>query len=176
MLIRTLQRLLRLGTIPFSIEMLICYGWRALSWISGFWILALVQRQTHTRHIWAERPHCHNVEFVPWRLLSPDSHVPRLLGMSLVPSWPWEFWFPSYTCEVPRGCKAMSFGIAGTFLATIPVTIKDTRVTGLQKATDFGTQLPSLRPYHAGWSESCGQPARPLAKRISSVFRKAIFL
>lgn len=89
----------------------------------------------------APLPLCHSVECIPQCLFSPDLlvswHVP-------VPSWQWEFWFPNYTCEVPRGRKAMSFGIVGTFLATSPVTVKDTRVTGLRKATDFGTQLPSL--------------------------------
>lgn len=72
-------------------------------------------------------PLSHNVECIPQCLLSPD----LFLGKSLVPSWQWEFWFPNYTCEVPRGRKAMSFGTAGTSLATSSVTIKDTRVTGL---------------------------------------------
>lgn len=70
----------------------------------------------------------------------------------------------------------------GTFLAmkTKPqsLTMTDTRVTGLWKATGFGTQLPSLQSYHADklWLVRVLRTATQTShNQTGSVFRKAVF-
>lgn len=59
----------------------------------------------------------------------------------------------------------MGFGIVGAFLATSPVTIKDTRVTGLEKQQTLEHSFHCydlITPVSFGWSESRGQLVRPL--------------
>lgn len=73
-------------------------------------------------------PVCHHAYH---RVFPPQTC--SVLGKSLVPSWQWEFWFPNYTCEVPRGHKAMSLAQWGLGQPQVLLLLKTLKLQGFEE-------------------------------------------
>lgn len=124
--------------------------------------------QTRSWYIWAEEPQRPSATM--WNAYHSVFSLQtwQFLGRSLVPSWQRDSWFPNYTCKVPRGSKAMSFGTVGTSLSTSPITVKDTgvyrslRSNRLWSTASIVTVLP-CRWALGGWTL---WPARPLRTEL----------
>lgn len=140
--------------------MLICYGWRALSWIFVLWIVELPQMETHTWHV--VKPCCQSAKMwstyhsiptprpaaflaCPWYLSATGSS-----GFIITPVKYWDR-------------KAVSSGIAGNFLATSTTIVKWCyRTLKSNRHWKYSFHCCDLIiPVSFGWSESRAQPARP---------------